>query len=131
MLPLKLYLVRAVRDWALDSNFTPHVLIDATPAGVKIPPGYAENGRIVLNIHPRAVNSFDLVDDWLRFSARFGSVSYQVEVPSAAVLAVYAKENGQGISFPEASAGAQASGAGENSPAGKPTGKGPVLKIVK
>ncbi len=131
MLPLKLYLVRAVRDWALDSNLTPQVLVDATAAGVKVPPGYAENGRIVLNVHPRAVNHFDLIEDWLQFSARFGSVSFRVEVPSAAVLSVYAKENGQGITFPETPAGAQTPSVSEPPPSGKPSGKGPTLKIVK
>jgi len=132
MLPLKLYILRAVHDWAVDQGFTPHVLVDATLPGVRVPPGYVENGRIVLNIHPRSVDRFELVDDWLRFSARFGAQSFLIEIPSAAVLAVYARENGQGISFPEAMvATPEKPGTDDNPPSGTPPAKGPSLRIVK
>lgn len=132
MLPLKLYLVRAVRDWALDSGLTPHVLVDASFPGVTVPAGHVENGRIVLNVHPRAVDHFDLIDDWLRFSARFGPRSFLVEVPSAAVLSVYARENGQGISFPAVPADNRENPSADGEPPpGKPPGKGPMLKVVK
>jgi stringent starvation protein B len=132
MLPLKLYILRAVHDWAVDQGFTPHVLVDATLPGVRVPPGYVENGRIVLNIHPRSVDRFELVDDWLRFSARFGAQSFFLEIPSAAVLAIYARENGQGISFPEATAETpEKPGTDDKPPSGSPPAKGPSLRIVK
>lgn len=136
MSPLKFYLLRAVHDWAVDSGFTPHVLVDANAAGVRVPPGYADNGRIVLNVHPRAVNHLEFGADALRFSARFGAQSVRIEVPYAAVLAVYARENNQGITFPEAPAedangDNKESASGDGLPDGKPPGKGPGLRIVK
>jgi stringent starvation protein B len=137
MSPLKLYLLRAVHDWAVDGDFTPHVLVDANAAGVRIPPGHADNGRIVLNVHPRAVDRLEFAADVLRFSARFGAQSVRVEIPYAAVLAIYARENGQGITFPpETPAGENKEGEGETGPGDhppddKPPGKGPALRIVK
>jgi stringent starvation protein B len=132
MTPLKLYLIRAVYDWAVDSGFTPQVLVDATAAGVKVPPAYVQEGRIVLNIHPRAVGHFEFAAEAIRFSARFGGQSIPVEAPYTAVLAIYARENNQGITFPELPAGEQKeSGSEDNPPDGKPPGKGPALRIVK
>ena len=131
MTPLKLYLIRAVYDWAVDSGFTPQVLVDATAAGVKVPPAYVQDGRIVLNIHPRAVGHFEFSADVIRFSARFGGQSLVVEAPYPAVLAIYARENNQGITFPELPAREKESGSEDKPPDGKPPGKGPTLRIVK
>lgn len=130
MTPLKLYLMRAVHDWAVDNGFTPQVLVDATAAGVKVPTNYVQDGRIVLNVHPRAVSHLEFSDDALRFSARFGTQSLRVEVPHAAVLAIYARENSQGITFPELPAAGEP-GPDGTPPEGKPPGKGPGLRIVK
>ncbi len=132
MIPLKTYLFRAVRDWAVDNGFTPHVVVDARQPGVQVPERYVENGRIVLNIHPRAVQGYAQDDEWLRFAARFGGASHAIEVPMHAVLAIYARENGQGVSFP-------APGPGEDSPSKTPPepddkpprGGRPTLRIVK
>ncbi|MBI3778748.1 MAG: ClpXP protease specificity-enhancing factor [Gammaproteobacteria bacterium] len=132
MTPLKLYLIRAVYDWSVDGGFTPQVLVDATAVGVKVPPAYVQDGRIVLNIHPRAVGHFEFTEDSLRFSARFGGQSLSVEAPYAAVLAIYARENNQGITFPEIPAEESRSAAtDEKPPEDKPPGKGPSLRIVK
>ena len=136
MNPLKLYLLRAVHDWAVDSGFTPHVLADANVVGVRVPSGYVHNGRIVLNVHPRAVDHLEFAGDALRFSARFGAQSVRIEIPYAAVLAIYAHENGQGITFPETPADdnkgeSKDSASGGVPPDDKPSGKGPTLRIVK
>ncbi|MBI3546790.1 MAG: ClpXP protease specificity-enhancing factor [Gammaproteobacteria bacterium] len=132
MSPLKLYLIRAVYDWSVDSGFTPHVLVDANVPGAKVPPGYIENGRVVLNIHPRAVNHFEFAADALRFSARFAAQSFLVEVPYPAVLAIYARENNQGISFPDAAAEETKNIAPDKKPPDdKPPHKGPSLRVVK
>lgn len=131
MSELKRYLVRSVFDWALDENLTPHILVDATFSGVCAPERYVENGRIVLNVHPGAVHQFQLTDEGLSFSARFGGQPMLVLVPLLAILAVYARENGQGISFPEPAAGPDGEPPGtqsENVP-GRP--KGVHLKVVK
>lgn len=132
MTPIKLYLLRAVYDWAVDNNFTPQVLVDATAAGVKVPANYVQDGRIVLNVHPRAVGHFEFAAETLRFSARFGGQSLSVEVPYAAVLAIYARENNQGITFPELPTGDKPEPGPEDSPTGgKPPSKGPSLRVVK
>ncbi|HYA39084.1 MAG TPA: ClpXP protease specificity-enhancing factor [Candidatus Methylomirabilis sp.] len=132
MTPIKLYLLRAVYDWAVDNGLTPQVLVDATDSGAKVPSNYVENGRIVLNVHPRAVTHFEFAADALRFSARFGGRPLAVEVPYPAVLAIYARENSQGITFPELPSGDKSEpGPDDNPPNGKPPGKGPMLRIVK
>lgn len=123
--PLKYYLARAVYDWTLDNALTPHVIADATMAGVQVPPGYVENGRIVLNIHPRSINGFSFDQTGIRFSARFGGSPYAIDIPLAGLLAIYAKENGQGVSFPERDEPPPAE------PAAPAARKGPVLKRVK
>jgi len=132
---LKSYLVRAVRDWAMDSGLTPHLLVDATIPGVDVPAAFVNNGRIVLNVHPRAIQHFDLDRDCLRFHARFVGRSLPVALPIAAVLAVYAHENGQGVSFPEGKATApprEPTADAAPAPAPKqPQSKGPTLRIVK
>lgn len=132
MSPLKLYLLRAVHDWAVDGGFTPQMLVDATVSGVKVPSAYVVNDRIVLNVHPRATSHLEFSSDAVRFSARFASQSHPVEIPYAAVLAIYARENGQGITFPELSTGENKESAPDDKPPeGKPPGKGPTLRIVK
>ena len=131
-IPLKPYLIRAVRNWAVDSGLTPCVLVNASLPGVKVPADYVDNGRIVLNVHPRAVGRFDLDNEWLQFSARFAARSFAVEVPLAAVLAVYARENGQGISFTgEEDADGDGAAMRDAAPSKRTPRKGPTLKIVK
>jgi stringent starvation protein B len=126
MTPLKLYLLRAVYDWTIEGGFTPHVIVDATQAEVVVPPAYIQDGKIVLNIHPRAVERFELTAQALAFSARFGGRPFAINCPLRALRAIYARENGQGIAFPESE---------EASPPPEPPAplprKGPVLKRIK
>lgn len=100
--PRRPYLLRAFYEWLLDNQLTPHGRrCDA--AGRTCSNGYARDGQIVLNIAPRAVGNLELANDEVRFNARFGGVPRNVSVPMAAVLAVYARENGAGTMFePEA-----------------------------
>lgn len=101
--PRRPYLLRAFYEWLLDNQLTPHLVVDVTLPDVRVPMEYARDGQIVLNIAPRAVGNLDLSNDEVRFSARFGGVPRQVSVPLAAVLAIYARENGAGTMFePEA-----------------------------
>ncbi|MDY1037970.1 ClpXP protease specificity-enhancing factor [Enterobacteriaceae bacterium RIT714] len=101
--PRRPYLLRAFYEWLLDNQLTPHLVVDVTLPGVNVPMEYARDGQIVLNIAPRAVGNLELANDEVRFNARFGGVPRQVSVPLAAVLAVYARENGAGTMFePEA-----------------------------
>ena len=101
--PRRPYLLRAFYEWLLDNQLTPHLVVDVTLPGVNVPMEYARDGQIVLNIAPRAVGNLELSNDEVRFNARFGGVPRQVSVPLAAVLAIYARENGAGTMFePEA-----------------------------
>jgi stringent starvation protein B len=93
------YLIRAIYDWATDNGFTPHLLVAADVEGVNVPREYVQEGRITLNISPMAVQSLDLHADPIWFSARFGGRACEVLVPVGAVLAVFARENGEGIVF--------------------------------
>ncbi|MFT3898189.1 MAG: ClpXP protease specificity-enhancing factor [Thermomonas sp.] len=102
------YLLRALYEWIADNGLTPHLLVDATRPGVRVPTHAVKEGRIVLNIAERAVAHLQMDNDDVRFSARFGGVSHAVIVPIEAVLAVYARENGQGMELPPDNA-AQAS----------------------
>jgi stringent starvation protein B len=94
----KPYLVRAIYEWCVDQGFTPHlaVIIDER---VVVPPGYAREGQIVLNVGPDATNNLSMGNDTITFQARFGGVSHSLLVPMNNVLAVYARENGQGMAF--------------------------------
>ena len=97
--PRRPYLLRAFYDWLLDNQLTPHLVVDVSLPGIMVPMEFARDGQIVLNIAPRAVGGLELADDSVRFNARFGGVPRQVYVPMAAVLAIYARENGAGTMF--------------------------------
>ncbi|MEG3182455.1 ClpXP protease specificity-enhancing factor [Lysobacter erysipheiresistens] len=95
------YLLRALYEWIADNGMTPHLLVDATRADVQVPKGAVKEGRVVLNIADRAVSGLEMSNELIRFSARFGGVSQTVSVPVGAVLAIYARETGQGMALPD------------------------------
>jgi stringent starvation protein B len=97
------YLLRALYEWIADNGMTPHLLVDATRPHVQVPAHAVKDGRIVLNVAERAVAGLQMTNDVIRFSARFGGVSHSVSVPVTAVLAIYARETGQGMALPEES----------------------------
>lgn len=99
------YLLRALYEWIADNGMTPHLLVDATRTGVQVPAFAVKDGRIVLNVAERAVSRLEMSNEFIRFSARFGGVSHAVSVPMSAVLAIYARENGQGMALPDALGG--------------------------
>ncbi|KAF1686142.1 ClpXP protease specificity-enhancing factor [Pseudoxanthomonas broegbernensis] len=133
------YLLRALTEWINDNGMTPHILVDAGVSGVQVPPGAVRDGRVVLNIADRAVVGLHIDNEWVGFTARFGGVSQAVNVPVGAVLAVYARETGQGMVLPEeSSASPPGDGPGDGPgphappPADPPTpGKRPHLRVVK
>lgn len=94
------YLLRALYEWIADNGLTPHLLVDATRPQVLVPVHAVKDGRIVLNVAERAVAGLEMGNDVIRFNARFGGVSHAVSVPVTAVLAIYARENGQGMALP-------------------------------
>jgi stringent starvation protein B len=95
------YLLRALYEWIADNGMTPHLLVDASRAGVQVPVQSVKDDRVVLNIAERAVSHLQMGNDAISFSARFGGVSHPVSVPISAVLAIYARETGQGMALPE------------------------------
>ena len=95
------YLLRALNEWICDNGMTPHLLVDAACDGVQVPASAVKDGRVVLNIAPRAVAKLVLDNRQVRFMARFGGVSQAVIVPMPAVLAIYAQETGQGMMLPD------------------------------
>ena len=103
------YLLRALYEWIADNDMTPHLLVDATRPGVRVPSHVVNDGKVVLNIAARAVGHLDMSNDTVAFTARFGGVSQAVIVPMDAVLAIYARETGQGMALPEEGATAAAS----------------------
>ncbi|WP_152227938.1 ClpXP protease specificity-enhancing factor [Pseudomonas sp. SCB32] len=93
------YLVRALYEWIVDNGCTPHILVNSEYPGVRVPPGYASDGQIVLNVSPSAVRHLQMDNEAVSFEGRFGGVAQSLYIPSQAVLAIYARENGQGMVF--------------------------------
>lgn len=93
------YLLRALYDWIVDNGCTPYVMVNAEFNGVEVPREFVENGKVVLNISPTAVQGLALENEWINFRARFSGRSMPVAVPVKAVIAIYAKENSKGMFF--------------------------------
>ncbi|MBB4132860.1 ClpXP protease specificity-enhancing factor [Xanthomonas sp. 3075] len=133
------YLLRALVEWINDNGMTPHVLVDAGLPGVQVPASAVKDGRVVLNIAERAVVGLQVDNESVSFNARFGGVSHPVMVPMAAVLAVYARETGQGMALPDDIPGTSSEPPDPGAPPpGAPTpdeppssGKRPHLRVVK
>jgi len=128
------YLLRAMHEWISDSNCTPHLVVDAGAAGVEVPRQFVQDGKIVLNISWTATAQLQIGNDELSFSGRFGGASMQVRVPMGAVLAIYARETGQGMIFAEESESPPPGGPpepGPQAPAPKPAARRAKLKVVK
>jgi stringent starvation protein B len=136
------YILRALYAWIADNGMTPHVLVDARMPGVRVPPHAVKDGQVVLNIAERAVARLEMDNDALRFSARFNGVSQSVVVPIAAVIAIYARETGQGMALPpellsgevdvDTEAAASVPPAGDDTPPeADPPKRGAHLRIVK
>ncbi len=93
------YLLRALYEWISDNSMTPHILVDAGFEGVEVPEQAVQKGKVILNIDKAAVHGLELGNEWLTFSARFSGKGHAVSVPLEAILAIYSKENGQGMMF--------------------------------
>lgn len=93
------YLVRALYEWIVDNDCTPHMLVNSDYPKVQVPQGFASDGQIVLNVSPTAVRQLHMDNEAVSFEGRFGGVPHTLYVPMSAVLGVYARENGQGMVF--------------------------------
>ncbi|UZR30078.1 ClpXP protease specificity-enhancing factor [Methylococcus mesophilus] len=130
MIPLKPYLIRAVYDWLVDNDFTPYLLVDAEAPSVNVPRQYVQEGRIVLNLRPQAVQHLDMSNSEVTFSARFGGAPTSVYIPVSAVMALYARENGQGMVFDQ-DEGPGPGGEPPPEPQEPEPKKRPALRVVK
>ena len=122
----KPYLVRALYQWILDNDNTPYILVDTGSEQVSVPNGIASDGKVVLNLAPAAIQNLEMTNDFVSFSARFNGAAEQIFVPVASILAIYARENGEGMMFPSEEEN-------DNTAAAKPDSKsrGATLKVIK
>ena len=129
MTSLKPYLIRAIYDWVVDNHMTPYLLVNAEAKEAVVPSQFVQEGKIVLNLRPEAIQALHLGDDRIEFNARFGGAPMHVMFPVAAVLAVYAKENGKGMVFDEEENSDDDVPPSPDMAKDKP--RKPVLKVVK
>lgn len=131
MTPTRPYLVRAFYDWILDNGLTPYLLVDATVPGTRVPVAYVKDGRIVLNVSPAAVSGTLLGTEEITFSARFAGVAQEIRLPVAAIMAIYARENGEGMFFGAEEDGGGDASASADEPVAPRSGGRPALRVVK
>ena len=138
------YLIRALYDWCSENGFTPYVAVKVDNS-VQVPREYVQGGEIVLNVSMDATSSLKLGNDFIEFKARFGGKPREIMVPIHRVMAIYARENGQGMAFPVSDEEAPAAAVShlenpdesqnkreENPENPTPTGTGrPALKRIK
>ncbi len=93
------YLIRALHEWCTDNGFTPYIAVHVDRT-VQVPLEYVSNNEIVLNVGFDATSNLDLGNELIQFKARFGGVAREIIVPVDHVVAIYARENGQGMAFP-------------------------------
>jgi stringent starvation protein B len=125
MTPLKPYLIRSIYEWIIDNNLTPHLLVDAENPRAILPVDFIEDGKIVLNIRPEAIQGLNLGNEEIDFNARFSGKPMHIVTPISAVLAIFAKENGKGMIFD------QEDNDDEPLPPVKKSPAKPTLRIVK
>lgn len=135
------YFLRALYEWCVDSGHTPYLTVRVDKR-TRVPQAYVKDGQIVLNVGPSAVRNIHMDNEWVTFSARFGGMSHSIEVPVGNVVAIYARETGEGMAFENLAQGAEQEsvsadaardqgqlndqGAAPQPPRGKPQ-----LKVVK
>lgn len=124
------YLIRGIYDWIVDNDLTPYLLVNADYPGVEVPQDHVNAGRIILNISPKACRGLHLENDKILFTARFSGIATQICLTPAAVLAIYAKENGRGMEFGEEYDGPTPPPPAPFPPEKKIRNK-PALKLVK
>jgi stringent starvation protein B len=128
----KPYLIRALHQWCADFGFTPFIAV-FVDARVEVPMEFVKNDEIVLNLSLEACHQLQMENDWISFQARFGGIPRKIMVPVSHVLAIYARENGQGMSFPfdpKQARDLHVADGSDGSPEKPKTGR-PSLKIVK
>lgn len=124
----KPYLLRALYEWIADNDCTPHLLVDAEWPDVQVPQDYVNEGQIVLNVASSAVRQLHMDNEAVQFEGRFGGISHDLYLPMAAIVAIYARENGQGMVFEPTDTPPPEDDSPQ--PPERPSGR-PSLKVVK
>jgi stringent starvation protein B len=135
----KPYLLRALNEWILDNGQTPHVIVDINAEGVDVPDQAIQDGKLVLNIAPQATRDLEISNEFISFQARFAGAPYDIFLPIDAVMAIYARENGQGMMFAQGKEEAVKEDAGKenskddasNDKPDDDSSRGPHLKLIK
>lgn len=126
MTSLKPYLIRSIYQWIIDNELTPYLLVDAENSHAILPQQVIEDGKILLNVRPEAIQGLSLENDGIEFNARFSGKPMHIVVPIVAVMAIYAKENGKGMIFDQEDEDSDEPTPPENKPPVRPT-----LRVVK
>lgn len=121
-------MLRALYQWILDNDTTPYILVDTSSDQVMIPSGIASDGKVVLNLAPAAITHLEMENDYVSFSARFNGVAEEIYCPVSSILAIYARENGEGMMFPQEEGGSEP---GSDVATDDKPSKGPSLKVIK
>jgi len=132
------YLIRAIYEWCVDGGFTPYLAVKVN-ARTRVPMEFVRNGEIVLNVSADATRNLTIGNDGVQFSARFSGTSRELSIPIDAVTGIFAKENGQGLAFPQTDEAPEIVGDGESEedtsppddPPTPPTSGRPRLQVVK
>jgi stringent starvation protein B len=131
--PIKPYFIRAFYDWIVDNGWTPLLLVDADYEGVDVPREYVKDGQIALNLTPRAIRDLQMENELTTFHTRFAGVSHFLRVPTGAILAIYADENKQALTFPPEPPPSETKAPASESAPEKPRDAkpGPTLRVIK
>ena len=130
MKPQRPYLLRAIYEWIQDCGEIPYLLVDASIPDVVVPTEHVEDGQIVLNIGANAIRDLELGDEFVMFSSRFDGRVMELSLPIASIKAIYCKDSGEGLVFPEESLGAPSTIAEEPAPPASPDDDKPTLRLV-
>lgn len=122
------YLIRAMHEWMIDNDLTPHLVADVSSEGIDVPMEHVQDGKIILNVSYSATRALSLGNEEIAFETRFGGKARRLTVPVAAVLGIYARETGQGMVFSDEEPEPPDS---PDSPSDPDPSSRPNLKVVK
>ncbi len=125
------YMIRAIYEWIVDNDCTPYLLVNAESEGVLVPQEFVNDGQIILNIAPTAVRELLMTNEEVEFNGRFGGRPMHVYTPIHSVMAIYARENGQGMVFDVDDRNLPDPDGGDTPLPAPKGGKRPSLKVVK
>jgi len=124
------YMLRAMYEWCVDNALTPYVVV-VVDGSVRVPMEFVQNGEIVLNVSMGATSNLQIGNEYLDFKARFGGVARDISVPVGRITAIYARENGQGMTFPVEASNTASAAAAAKSASAEATPSDPAAEPAK